>query len=54
MTTPRTVEDTSRTVYHRPSDMYVTLHSVDTKSRASITHPLHGACTVPCSELSEV
>jgi hypothetical protein len=43
----------TREAYHRPSDMFVSVESVDSKSRATILHPLHGRTVVPCAELSE-
>ena len=43
-----------REAYHAPSDMYVALESVDSKSRAIVLHPLHGRIRVPCNELREV
>lgn len=41
------------TAYHAPTDMYVDVHASDSKSRTTITHPLHGVCVVPASELTE-
>jgi hypothetical protein len=43
-----------RKVYHRASDMYAILVSVDSKSRATIDHPQVGRTVVPCSDLVEV
>jgi hypothetical protein len=40
-------------VYHAPSDMFATLIGVDSKSFATINHPLHGTIRVPCSDLKE-
>jgi hypothetical protein len=59
MTQPRTTEVTptregarvTREAYHQSSDMFVSVESVDSKSRAVIFHPLHGRITVPCTEL---
>lgn len=42
-----------RTVYHRPTDMFAQLMSVDTRSMATIDHPYLGLVTVPCADLEE-
>lgn len=62
MTTPTVTETRiaphgampTREVYHAPSDFYVVLESVDSKSRATIVHPYNGRMVVPCAELREV
>jgi hypothetical protein len=41
----------AREMYFAPDDLYVLYTGTDSKSRATIIHPMRGACTVPAADL---
>jgi hypothetical protein len=46
--------DVESVVYFPRDDFYVGFVSADTKSRATVVHPLLGRIVVPCADLLEV